>query len=391
MRDVIESKRFLASAAVQARGILADKSLTNAVKMKKLEDLELAMEGHKSVLNIHRQASALMVGSSALGHDEFGGFGFSPFGAKSIGAPSLMPSEDQMHELHEAVMSHKSLKVNIGMKTLGTDLPDQLVPGIVSLAHEPTRILETLPTPVMELPVVEYIRHLSTTGTAGVTAAGTTKPAVTLVTDKVEARARKIAVTTLVNDEDLADFGAFTQYVTSELQRLIIDAENLEMLSGDGSGEHLLGLLLQSGILTRAQAASPATALDTIQQAFTDLRVGAALTAPSLLVLHPTTWSMLQRSKDSQGRYLVQPDPTQATANTLWNVPVLQTTQIAVGTGLAMNTEIAAAAHIRQGITLQADYGQTGFEKNQTAFRCEERIALAVPRPSAIIKITALA
>lgn len=391
MSSTIESKRFIESAGVKAQNIAADRSLTNASKKQKLDALLIQVEGHKSVLKTHQQASLLMSGGSMLGRDEFGGYGYSPFTTNSVGAPSLVPSEDQMRELHDAVLSHKSLKVDIGMKTPGNDLPDQLVPGIVSLAHEPTRILEMLPTPGMELPVVEYIRHLSTTGTAAVTAAGTTKPAVTLVTDKLEARARKIAVTTLVNDEDLADFGAFTQYVTSELQRLIIDAENLEMLSGDGTGEHLLGLLLQSGILTRAQAVSPATALDTIQQAFTDLRVGAALTAPSLLVLHPTTWSMLQRSKDSQGRYLVQPDPTQATANTLWNVPVLQTTQIAVGTGLAMNTEIAAAAHIRQGITLQADYGQTGFEKNQTAFRCEERIALAVPRPSAIIKITALA
>jgi hypothetical protein len=389
MSSLIESKNAMQGLGVKAQTIMDDPRMTNAVKMRKLGELEVELKGHMDVVNTHAKARRLMSGGDSIDYNPYTPAGM--FGAKSVGAPSIMPSEDQMRELHDAVLSHRSLKINIETKTPGADIPAQLMPGIVGFRHEPTRILEMLPTPGMEVPVVEYIRHLSTTGLAGVTAAGATKPAVTLVTDKVLAPARKIAVTTLVNDEDLADFGAFNGYVTSELTRLIIDAENLEMLSGDGTGEHLLGLLIQSGILTRVQAVSPATALDTIQQAFTDLRVGPALTAPSLLVLHPTTWSMLQRSKDTQGRYLVQPDPTQATANTLWNIPVLQTTQIAVGTGLAMNTELAAAAHIRQGITLQTDYGQTGFEKNQTAFRCEERLALAVPRPSAIIKITALA
>jgi hypothetical protein len=69
------------------------------------------------------------------------------------------------------------------------DLPDRLLPGVVDVHHEPTRILQYLPTPVIDTPVVEYIRHASTTGAAGMTAAGAMKPAVTLVTDKVEARA----------------------------------------------------------------------------------------------------------------------------------------------------------------------------------------------------------
>lgn len=48
-------------------------------------------------------------------------------------------------------------------------------------------MLEYLHPTSLDVPVIEYIRHLSTTGAAGNTAAGTTKPAATLVVDKVEA------------------------------------------------------------------------------------------------------------------------------------------------------------------------------------------------------------
>jgi hypothetical protein len=36
---------------------------------------------------------------------------------------------------------------------------------------------------------------------------------------------------------------------------------------------------------------------------------------------------------------------------------------------------------------VHTDYGQTGFEKSQTAFRCEERFALEVAKPAAVIAV----
>ncbi len=124
-------------------------------------------------------------------------------------------------------------------------------------SHEPVRVADLIPSLTMTAPSIEYIRHLSTTGTAGMVAAGETKPAVTLNIDKVTATARKIAMTTAVNDEDLEDFNPFMSYVNAELQRLVIDEENAQILAGDGTGENLEGFLSVSGILVRATASSP--------------------------------------------------------------------------------------------------------------------------------------
>jgi HK97 family phage major capsid protein len=122
-------------------------------------------------------------------------------------------------------------------------------------------------------------------------------------------------VTTAVNDEDLADFNAFQGCIAAELMRMVIDVENAQIIAGDGTGENLLGLLAQTGILTRAIGAD--TALDAVEKAFTDLRVGAAYVAPNLLVIHPSTFSSLRRTKDTTGRYLTTADPTAAEASSL--------------------------------------------------------------------------
>jgi HK97 family phage major capsid protein len=385
--NVIEARRQLQAAGVKAQATVDNKSMSNAQKKTILDGIDVEIKTAKDALDIHARAQQLMGGGSSMQSND--GFGFGLNIPRAGNAPGLLPSEDQLRGLHEAVLSHKSFKVDIGTKDVGSLVPDQLVPGIVALPHEPTRILNLLPTTSMSSPIIEYIQHISTTGTAGVVVAGATKPAVTLVTQKLEARARKIAVTTLVNDEDLADFSAFMQYVSAELQRLVIDQENIQLLTGTGVGENLTGIFTTAGILTRVKAVAPETGIDTLALAAADLRNGSALVSTSVYAMHPTTWTNLTLLKDGQLRYLLG-NPAEQDAAKLWGVPVVQSTGIAVGSVLGMNAQAVGAAYVRQGLTVQTDYGTTGFEKNQTAFRCEERIALAVVKPAAAIKVTGL-
>jgi HK97 family phage major capsid protein len=120
------------------------------------------------------------------------------------------------------------------------------------------------------------------------------------------------------------------------------------------------------------------------------MRVGAALAEPNLAVLHPTTWSAVRRSKDSQNRYLVAPGPTADEANSVWGVHVLVTTQIAAGTGLLIDTTNFGKILVREGLTMQTGTNNDDFTKNLVRFVCEERIAPAVERPAALLSITNL-
>jgi Phage capsid family len=75
----------------------------------------------------------------------------------------------------------------------------------------------------------------------------------------------------------------------------------------------------------------------------------------------------------------------------IWGVPVVLTTQIAVGTALAGDFANSTMAYIRDGIKIEtSNQGSAQFTSNTCLIRCETRILLTAPRPSGLVKITGL-
>lgn len=168
----------------------------------------------------------------------------------------------------------------------------------------------------------------------------------------------------------------------------MINVENAELLSGDGTTGHLTGLLNTSGILTHAVGTD--TVLDAVEISIAALRTGAALAEANLFVLHPNTWSALRRVKDPQGRYIVDPDPTNAAGSQLWGVEVLPTTQITAGVGALLDTRKLGYAVVREAITFRTGTNDDDFTRNLIRFLAETRLALVVERPCAVLKLTGL-
>jgi Phage capsid family len=98
-------------------------------------------------------------------------------------------------------------------------------------------------------------------------------------------------------------------------------------------------------------------------------------------VLNPLTWSAMRRTKDSQNRYLVTPDPTAEAVNQLWGVEVLVTTVQAAGTGLLIDTSKFGRVLVREGLSLRTGSNNDDFTHNLVRFVGEERLALAVESP----------
>jgi HK97 family phage major capsid protein len=178
--------------------------------------------------------------------------------------------------------------------------------------------------------------------------------------------------------------------ISTELLASLIDAENSQLLVGSGVAPNLTGLLNVSGILTRARATD--SNLDAIAKAKADLRVGASFTEPDAIVIHPTNLATIQTSKDSQGRFIVN-DPAAPGPEQLFGMRVVATTKITLNTALMGNFSEAARLYVRQAPVVEIHPNAGGtveFVANQTFVRCEERLALAVPRPSSLISITGL-
>ena len=296
--------------------------------------------------------------------------------------------EPELKALHAATMSRQSLRVESRTTSTPTDLlPSALWQSVLGPQFE-SRLLDKLPTASTQTGSVEYVQHLSTTNTPTIVAESQPKPELTLVLDKLTATAQKIAAHIGCSWEALSDFGAFESYVRGELLREVVAVENDELINGTGPG-HITGLLATPSTLPYHVAESE-TALDAIESAISALRCGAALATADLLVLHPGTWSAVRRSKDEILRYLAVDNPLQGTASTCWGVEVLVTTQIARGVGLMMDTTKFGRVHVRQPLSLQVGYSGTDLVDNITRFVAEERLALAVERPAAILAIDGL-
>ena len=109
-------------------------------------------------------------------------------------------------------------------------------------------------------------------------------------------------------------------------------------------------------------------------------------------MIHPTNLLTIQTAKDGDGRYITN-DPAAPGPEQLFGMRVVATTKITLNTALMGNFAEAARIYVRQPPVVELaplGGGTTEFIANQTLARCEERLALAVPRPTSLISITGL-
>lgn len=317
------------------------------------------------------------------------------------GVPAVMWDQDELRRAHVALASRGSYRIEQEQRAfspVSSLLPPWLSPSIIGPAHE-SRLLTRLPVSPANAPVIEYVRHTTTSGAPfGPTSEGQPKPELVLGTEKILLSISKLACHSGISWESIRDFDAWYQYVTLEIGRQLVDSENNELLNGDGTtvdnGDgtttvHMTGLLHTSGILTHAVGQSE-TPLDAVESSIAALRSGPALAEANLAIFNPATWSAVRRQKDSQNRYLVTPNPLADTANSIWGVPTLITTALAPGAAVLLDTTRLGRTYVLDNLVLTTGYSGDDLVRNIVRAVLEERIGLAVERPGAVLSITGL-
>jgi HK97 family phage major capsid protein len=305
-------------------------------------------------------------------------------------APLAFP-ESELRRLHTAAQRGEPCRISAERRFSSADslLPPELYPFPIAWQHE-WRVLDRLPGYATDLPSIEFIRHVSTTGSAGSVAEGALKPEITLVADKLVAPVVKLAGHLALSREIIDDWDSFHQYATAELYKQVVDVENGELLAGDGTGTDMTGFYATSGILTHDCAADTGTGetvWDSLEKSIAELRSGSALAEPDLAIFHPDDWSTIRRVKDAYSRYLVSPDPSTDQVNEAWGVPVLVTTQNPRGQGLLIDTRKFGQVAVRSPLGMILGYANDDLTRNLLRFVAEERLVLTVTRPAAVLKI----
>ncbi len=268
--------------------------------------------------------------------------------------------------------------------------------GIDPIRLQRLTVADLIPQGSTTSNAVVTIQELANTNAAAAVAEGAAKPESAITFQTVNEPVVKIATFLPVSDEMLEDVDQIRSYLDARLSLFVRIKEEQQLLSGTGTAPEL------SGIMDRAIASGSALSLDTdrstdaIFQAMTAIRTTSFLD-PDAMVIHPTDWASIRLLKDTNGQYYGGGPFTGAYGNggiaqdSLWGLKVVVTTAMTQGTALVGAFAQGAFIWRRSGLTVEASNShQDFFQKNLTAVRAEERLALGVLRPAAFYKITGI-
>jgi HK97 family phage major capsid protein len=257
------------------------------------------------------------------------------------------------------------------------------------LPNRRLRIRQLIPTGQTTSNLVQYVKELVFTNNAGPQAGGsptvaaenTLKNESDITFQLANAPVITLAHFIMASRQVLDDAPMLASYINGRLLYGLALEEEDELLNGDGSVGMLDGLMHQATAFNRSQAG---TKLDWLRRAITQLQLSEY--DAEFIVLNPADWEDIELTKDTQGRYIIA-NPQSLLGPQIWGLPVIPTNSMTASNFLVANGTQAAQIWDRQqaAVELSREDGDN-FKKNMVTILAEERLALTVYRPSALIK-----
>lgn len=269
-------------------------------------------------------------------------------------------------------------------------VPDMRVPGIQQQPNRRLRIRQLLPTGRTTSNLIQYVRENVFTNNASpqtggvspsVAAEGNLKAQSDITFQLLNAPVVTLAHWILASRQVLDDAPQLESYINGRLQYGLALEEEHELLNGDGSAGTLSGLMFNATAFNRPMAG---TKLDVIRRAITQLQLSEY--DAEFIVINPADWEDIELTKDTQGRYIFA-NPQSLLGPVLWGLVVVPTNSMTQGLFLVANGSQAAQIWDRQDAAVELSREDSdNFRRNLVTILCEERLALTVYRPTALIK-----
>lgn len=257
------------------------------------------------------------------------------------------------------------------------------LPGVIEEPLRPLSIRDLLDVGRTTSNLIEYIRELLYTSNADVVSEGTQKPESNITYERADSPIRTIAHWIRATRQVLADFPMLASLINGRLRWGLKIKEENEILLGDGTGEHLLGLIPQATDYNTALNKAGDTMIDVIRHAL--LQVELAFYPPSGSVMSPTDWHNLELTKDNENRYMMA-SPSSRTPPMLWGYPVVSSHAMTQGGFLVGAFRLASTLWDREEFSIMASTeDRDNFVTNMVTILGEERLGLTVYRPRAFV------
>lgn len=307
--------------------------------------------------------------------------------------------EPELKSLGHEVANHADIKafseagskgtVGISVKAItsatgsagGLITPDRQ-PGIVGLQRPQHRVRDLLTPGRTTGNSIEYVYQATRVNNAAVVAETMQKPESDYTWLPDNAPVRTIAHWVPVSRQAMDDVPQLESLIDGELRWGLDDAEDGQLLLGDGLGQNVEGLYTQATAYAAPIAIAGATRIDQLRLAI--LQVELADYAPDAMILHPSAWAGVELTKDANGSYLFA-NPQGIAGPVLWGRPVVSTKRIGAGNFLTGAFKLAAQIFDRMDTEVRiSDQDRDNFIKNMLTVRAEKRLALVVRRPGAL-------
>lgn len=259
-----------------------------------------------------------------------------------------------------------------------------ILPGIITAPDENLRLRDILNVQTTTANSVEYIEETGFTNAAAPVAEKALKPQSDITFDQKTAQVRTIAHWLPATRQILADAQQLRNYVDNRLIYGLKLVEEAQILFGDGVGENLLGLMNHTGVQNAGTRAAEDTFIDKIRRSITMARIaGYPVTG---VVLNPADWETIELSKGTDGHYIFT-SVNEGGQMRVFRVPVIESTSMTEGEYLLGGFGLAAQLLDREQANVRVSESHTDyFARNMVAILGEERIAMPIYRPEALVK-----
>lgn len=259
-------------------------------------------------------------------------------------------------------------------------LLNQFEAGITPIPRSQPFFADLLPSSPTSGNTISYAEMKNPDGGAGMTSEGGAKTQADFDLVEAKTNVRKITSYIKTSKEALDDIPALAGEINNELITLIKLKKDSQLLSGDGTGQNLSGILTIAQTFTGGSLAGTITApnnYDVLAAAITEIATAEVVSGEpagfmaNYIVLNPVDVANMKLTKDLNNNYIF---PVTLQGSSVMEVPVVSNARMTVGSFLVMDST-KANVRIREDINLSIGYENDDFTKNLITILAEMRLA----------------
>lgn len=362
---------------------IAEKALAMAEEGKSLSEAEKA-KADKAITGLNEVKGLLNDLEQKLARDRSEHDGPQSAGAKFVESEGFKAFAGQTRprgRFIEEVKDITSLSTDAA-GSVGSLVQPQRVQGI-ELPRRRMTIRALLAPGQTSSNAIEYDKEKGFTNNAAPVAEGDLKPQSEIQYEDATATVRTIAHWMRASVQILQDAPGLRSIIDNRLRYGLAYREEAQILNGDGVGQNLEGLITAATAFAAPGGLAAEQLLDTLRLGA--LQVALAEYPANGFVMNPIDVAAIEMLKDTTGNYIVG-NPQGTMQKSFWGLPVVETQAMGVDKFLVGAFDLAAQIFDRQDATVEVSTeDQDNFVRNKVTIRAEERLALAIYRPEAIV------